>query len=76
MIDFHPLIPQKRLKKLQRWTFQPVPLETFVAGEAPEEAQPVVIGEMGVRVVGEWGDGGVVTEVIRQLHSGTDDVVD
>ena len=47
-----------------------------MAGEAPEEAQLVVIGAMGVRVVGEWGDGGVVTEVIRQLHSGTDDVVD
>ena len=76
MIDFHPLIPQKGLKKLHRWTFQTVPLEIFVAGEAPEEAQLVLIGAMGVRVVGEWGDGGVVTEVIRQLHSGTDDVVD
>ena len=35
--DFHPLIPQKDLKNLKRWAFQPVPSETFVAGEAPEE---------------------------------------
>ena len=47
VVDFHPLIPQKGLKKLKHWEFQPVPFETFVAGEAPEGTKLVVIGAMG-----------------------------